>query len=289
MHTAQAETDEEIETEIDALDTATESDAPNGAEGDGNREEPAPEPAPIVSFDEDSPPQESSTEKAPEWVANLRRENREKDRKIRELEAREKARESTNKEAPTLGPKPTLDDPDVEFDEEKYAAKMERWIEQKRQRDTLEQQRKAEALNAEKSWREKLETYGKERASIKGEDFEESEFAVQKTLSQDQQSIIIHAVSNPARMVLALGKSPKKLAELASITDPVRFAVEIGKLESKMGTTASTRTPPPPERMVSGSTATRATSDAKLEKLREEAARTGNFTKVNDYKRSLKK
>jgi hypothetical protein len=279
MHTTQAETDEEIETEID------ESDVPNGAEGDGNGEEPTPEPAPIVSFDEDSPPQPSANDKDNETIREMRRTIREQGRKLRELE---KSSAPTS-EAPTLGPKPTLDDPDVEFDEEKYAAKMERWIEQRRQRDTLEQQRKAEALNAEKSWKEKLETYGKERASIKGEDFEESEFAVQKTLNQDQQSIIIHAVSNPARMVLALGKSPKKLAELASITDPVRFAVEIGKLESKMGATASTRTPPPPERMVSGSTATRATSDAKLEKLREEAARTGNFTKVNDYKRSLKK
>lgn len=289
MDATQAETSEEIKTDLDEAATAGAVEIPaeeDGSEGEGGD---APDTAPIVSFDEDSPPQDPSKERAPEWVANLRKENREKDRRIRELEAKQRALDPSTPGAPEIGPRPTLDDEDVSYDEEKFAEKMARWVEKKQQRDAWEARRKAEVENLGKEWKDRLGAYAKERETLKGDDFEESEFAVQKTLSEIQQSIIIKAVGNPARMVLALGKSPKKLAELAGIADPVRFAVEIGKLESKMGASASTKAPPPPERMISGTTATRATVDAKLEKLREEAARTGNFTKVNEYKRSLRK
>ena len=41
----------------------------------------------VVSIGEESPPHEEET-RAPEWVRELRKQNREKERRIRELEAR---------------------------------------------------------------------------------------------------------------------------------------------------------------------------------------------------------
>lgn len=282
IETQQAE-ENEIETPDLVVDAEIEGAAPTGegvTDPDGND----PEPAPIVSFDEDSPPQDESTEAAPAWAKELRRINREKDRELRELRA--KVAGSVKVEAPTLGPRPTLDDPDVEFDEGKFATKLENWIEQKRQVEGKQKQAQDEAQKQTDGWNNKIKAYATERETLKGEAFKEAEAAVVSTLSEIQQGIIIQATTSPAKMVYALGMSPKKLEELAAITDPVRFAVEIGKLEVKMGSIGK-RTPPNPETPITGTT--RATSDSVLERLRAEAERTGDNSKVIAYKRSLRK
>lgn len=282
IETQQAE-ESEIETTDLVVDAEIEGAAPTG-EGATDPGGSDPEPAPIVSFDEDSPPQDESTEAAPAWAKELRRINREKDRELRELRA--KVAGSVKVEAPTLGPRPTLDDPDVEFDEGKFATKLENWIEQKRQVEGKQKQAQDEAQKQTEGWNNKIKSYATERETLKGEAFEEAEAAVVSTLSEIQQGIIIQATTSPAKMVHALGMSPKKLAELAAITDPVRFAVEIGKLEVKMGSIGK-RTPPNPETPITGTT--RATSDSVLERLRAEAERTGDNSKVIAYKRSLRK
>lgn len=281
------ETQQAEESEIEApdliVDAEIEGAAPTG-EGITDPGGSDPEPAPIVSFDEDSPPPDESTEAAPAWAKELRRINREKDRELRELRA--KVAGSVKVETPTLGPRPTLDDPDVEFDEGKFATKLENWIEQKRQVEGKQKQAQDEAQKQTEGWNNKIKAYATERETLKGEAFEEAEAAVVSTLSEIQQGIIIQATTSPAKMVHALGMSPKKLAELAAITDPVRFAVEIGKLEVKMGSIGK-RTPPNPETPITGTT--RATSDSVLERLRAEAERTGDNSKVIAYKRSLRK
>ena len=282
IETQQAE-ESEIEAPDLVVDAEIEGAAPTG-EGATDPGGSDPEPAPIVSFDEDSPPQDESTEAAPAWAKELRRINREKDRELRELRA--KVAGSVKVEAPTLGPRPTLDDPDVEFDEGKFAAKLENWIEQKRQVEDKQKQAQDEAQKQTEGWNNKIKAYATERETLKGEAFDEAEAAVVSTLSEIQQGIIIQATTSPAKMVHALGMSPKKLAELAAITDPVRFAVEIGKLEVKMGLIGK-RTPPNPETPITGTT--RATSDSVLERLRAEAERTGDNSKVIAYKRSLRK
>jgi hypothetical protein len=84
-----------------------------------------------------------------------------------------------------------------------------------------------------------------------------------------------------------LGKNPKKAKELSELKDPVQFAFAMGKLETQLKITSRKTTPPPPEKKVVGN-ASASSSDDMLEKLRDEAARTGDFTKVVAYKRQLK-
>jgi len=59
-------------------------------------------------------------------------------------------------------------------------------------------------------------------------------------------------------------------------------------LETKLKVT-SRKTAPAPEKTIKGSGALSGSSDSQLERLREEAARTGDMSKVVAYKQKLKR
>jgi hypothetical protein len=86
-------------------------------------------------------------------------------------------------------------------------------------------------------------------------------------------------------VVYAIGKNPKIAKELMSIKRPVEFAVAVVNLEAQLKIT-NKRSMPEPERVVLGSARSSGVVDSALERLREEAARTGNMTKVIQYKRN---
>ena len=131
-----------------------------------------------------------------------------------------------------------------------------------------------------------MEGYTKARDTLKVRDFEDAEAVTGDALSNVQQGIIISGADNPALVVYALGKNPKRAKELAGITDPVQFAFAIAKLETQLKI-QSKKTPPPPEKSVRGGSApVSGAVDSTLERLRDEAARTGDMSKVIAYKRS---
>ena len=94
---------------------------------------------------------------------------------------------------------------------------------------------------------------------------------------------MLQGADNPALVIYALGKNPKKAKELAAITDPVKFAFAVAKLESQLKVT-NRKAPPPPEKTMRGTGPGSGAVDSTLERLREEAARTGDMTKVIRYK-----
>ena len=78
-------------------------------------------------------------------------------------------------------------------------------------------------------------------------------------------------------------------AEQATICERYATAFAVAKLEKDMKVTSKAKSPPPPERTVSGhGRVASGGTDTTLEKLREEAARTGDMTKVIEYKRKLR-
>jgi hypothetical protein len=117
-------------------------------------------------------------------------------------------------------------------------------------------------------------------------DFQDAEETVLETLNVTQQGIILQGAQNPAVVVYALGKNPKKAKELGEITDPVKFAFAVAKLETQL-TVTSRKQAPPPEKKINGN-GSLDSSNGQLERLREEAARTGDMTKVVAFKRQLK-
>ena len=285
MKTAELEKDnksEAIEIEADAEivsddETNTVTDDEGDGEDDGIEEV-------IVSIGEESPPQEEEA-RAPEWVRELRKANREKERKIRELEAKLNSTAAEPKKA-TLGPKPTLESCD--YDSDDYEQKLAAWYEQKREYDAAEAEVVAQQEAEAKAWQDKLDSYAKARASLKVHDYEDAEAVALETFNVTQQGIVLQGSDNPALIIYALGKNSTRAKELASITDPVKFAFAVAKLETQLKVT-NRKAAAAPERTIStGGGRISGSVDSTLERLREEALKTGDLSKVMAYKRGKK-
>ena len=233
----------------------------------------------VVSIGEEAPPPEEPVH-APEWVRELRKTNRELQRQNRELQTKLQTTHTENKPV-VLGPKPKLEDHD--YDADKYEEALANWFERKRQADDANAKQEAEVMNQQKAWQAKLDGYGKAKAELRVKDFEDAEEVAQQVFSITQQGVLLQGADNPALVVYALGKNPAKAKELAEIKDPVKFAFAVAKLEKDLKVT-NRRQAPAPERIVTGTGRSSGAVDSTLERLREDAARTGNMTKVIAYK-----
>lgn len=237
----------------------------------------------IVQLGDEEPEQQE--EAAPEWVKELRRANREKDKRIRELEA------LAQPDKPKLGPKPTLEECD--YDSAAFEQKLEQWYEEKRAADAAEAEQRTAQEQAEKAWQDKLTRFEEGKNKLGVRDYEDAEATVADMFDKPfpginapdvRINLIKQGSDDPATLIYALGRNPKKAAELAAINDPVEFAFALGKMSAAMKVTRKAATAP--EKKIAGTSGS-ASSDATLEKLREEAAKTGDFSKVVQYKRQL--
>ena len=234
----------------------------------------------IVSIGEEAPPPEEQTH-APEWVRELRKTNRELQRQNRELQGKLQSTAQTETKPVVLGKKPSLEDYD--YDADKFEEALATWFDRKRQADEAQAKQEAEVMNQQKAWQAKLDSYGKAKAELRVKDFEDAEAVAQELFNITQQGVVLQGADNPALVIYALGKNPKKAKELSDIKDPVKFAFAVAKLEKELKVT-NRKAAPPPERIVSGTGRVSGAVDSTLERLREEAARTGNLTKVIQYK-----
>ena len=234
----------------------------------------------VVSIGEEAPPPEEQTH-APEWVRELRKTNRELQRQNRELQSKLQTTAQTETKPVVLGPKPKLEDHD--YDADKFEEALAGWFERKRKADEMQAAQEAEVMNQQKAWKAKLDGYGRAKAELRVKYFEDAEAVAQELFNITQQGVMLQGADNPALVVYALGKNPKKAKELSDIKDPVKFAFAVAKLEKELKVT-NRRAAPAPERIVSGTGRSSGAVDSTLERLREEAARTGNMTKVIQYR-----
>jgi len=246
--------------------------------------EAAPEPEEVViTIGDEQPAQEE--EQAPEWVRDLRKKNREDQKRIRELEAKLQQVQSPQAAVPKLGAKPKLED--FDYDSSKYEAALDNWFGQKRQVEEFQSRVKHAEQQQMRQWQEKLEGYAAAKQSLKVRDYEDAESTVQEALNTVQQGVLLQGADNPAMVVYALGKNPSKAKELAAISDPVKFAFAVAKLEAQLKVQPR-KTPPPPESSVRSTTSISGAVDSHLERLRSEAERTGDMSKVIAYRRQLR-
>ncbi|UOF82830.1 scaffolding protein [Caudoviricetes sp.] len=271
--------DEQNQDEHNADENNSEGNGNQGDADDSNEDDDENEV--VVSIGEEAPPT-NDEEPAPKWVRELRKNYRELQREKRELEEKLKSTSQTETKPVALGKKPTLEDHD--YDSDAYEAALTNWFAQKRQVEEAEAKAKAEAENQQKTWQAKLENYGKAKAELKVKDFDDAEATVQESLSVTQQGIVLQGSENPALVIYALGKNPAKAKELSSITDPVKFAFAVAKLETQLKVT-NRKAAPPPEKTIQGNGRVSGSVDSTLERLRADAERTGDFTKVMQYKR----
>ena len=286
-----------IEDEIDAATDA--ADAVDAATDDAEHESGAVEAAAdgetavdedageiVVSIGDEKPAEEDDPARAPAWVRDLRKANREKDRRIRELEQRINATAPASAAQVVVGEKPTL--ASCNYDEDKYAADLEAW--HGRKAEAAEQEAKARRTDedARAAWQSRLNEYGAKAKALRVPDFEDAEGIVQDSLNIVQQGVILNGAENPALLVYALGKHPGKARELAAIQDPVKFAFAVAKLESQLKTTPR-KTAPAPEKAVRSSAPGAAAIGNQLERLQAEADKTGDRSKVIAYMRERNK
>lgn len=285
MKTAELENDDTLEAiEINTDADSAADDETNAVSVDNDADDDDGDEV-VISIGEESPPQEEE-QRAPEWVRELRKANREKERKIRELEAKLNSTAATETKPVALGPKPTLESCD--YDSEEYENKLAVWYEQKREADAAEAEAIAKRDAEAKAWQDKLDSYAKARASLKVRDYEDAEAFALDTFNVTQQGIVLQGSDNPALIIYALGKSQKRAKELASITDPVKFAFAVAKLETQLKVTNRKAAAAPERTITSGGGRISGSVDSTLERLREEALKTGDLSKVMAYKRGKK-
>ena len=261
---------------------------PEPEEDQVQEQEPEAEPEPeqeedvITIGDEEEEPED----KAPEWVRDLRKKHRHMKQRNRELEQKLAQYEQTQQQTADPGLKPTLEGCD--YDSDQYEQKLSNWYEAKRRHEETTAKLKEEQQRQLQAYQEKVDEYQERKKSLKVRDYDEAESIVEDTLSVPQQNIIIEGAENPALLVYALGKNPKRIKELAKIKNYVRFAFEVAKLEKQLK--VNRRKPrTEPEKTIKSTGTLSGTTDRTLDRLREEAAKTGDMSKVHAYRRKKRK
>lgn len=223
-------------------------------------------------------PRESLTFRKLREISNAAlKDKRRLERELEEIRAK------LPQEKPQLGAKPTLDQ--FDYDEARFSEAYDKWMEQKVAQDRADQ----EKLNAQRREQEELENFKKSykaRADALGvDDFQEAEAEVGGILNQTQSGLLMRGADDPAGLVYALSKSPERLIELSKISDPVKFTVAIAKLELNLATRKQSRPAPEPRVSSERSSSSGVASSSQLDRLREKAARTGDYSEVVAYKK----
>lgn len=216
----------------------------------------------------------------PESDNSVIRELRERNR---ELTARLKASEARSQpEQIEVGEKPTLESCD--YDEERYEAELDAFKDRKAKAERLEKDREAEQEKQATQWREVQAAYDADKAGLNIPDFESAEAEVAAVLPESHRALLLKS-GKGAALVAALSQSPKTLEDLSKL-DPADAAMMIGELRSKVQ--MKTRARPNVDRPVRGN-ASAASADKELERLEKEAERTGDRTKLINWKRDQKR
>lgn len=260
---------EEIVEEVEEVEENPATEEPEQEEPQEEEEEL------VVTFGDEEPEQQEEQDTS--LVKHLRKTAREQKKRIRELEKLAKPEE------PELRNKPTLEDHD--WDAESFEPDLVKWHEEKRELEKKQEKVKQQEEEANKAWQEKLLSYQEQKTTVKLPNFQDAEENVLDNLSETQQAIILKAAKKPVYLVAALGSNQAKLEQLAQITDPIDFALAAAEMERNMNVKPKRK--PKPEKTVVA-TASSSGTDSTLNKLRAEAAQTGDFTKVMEYRRKKK-
>lgn len=231
----------------------------------------------VVSFGEDEP-EAGPDNAAPEWVKELRRQNREQARRIKELEAATAPAAETE-----IGPEPTL--ADFDYDEVEFKQNWREWDRKQADAERKLADKRAAEQAAEEDFQRRVAAYNEAKTKLPVQDFDEAEAVLVEQFDATQQGLLVKIAKQPALFAYALGKNPTKAKTLAAIKDPVDFIAAAVRMETEM---KQAKKAPAPEKVLSGGVPGATAVDNRLEKLREEAARTGDFSKVRAYKASLR-
>jgi len=277
---------------LGASEELPDDDLDTDAEPDDAEDDPADDGEVEVTFGEkpDDETQEDGEddEDASSVIRNMRKREREKDRKLRqaerELEQLRKAQQPQTA-VPELPPKPTLES--CGWDESEFEQKLIDWQKQASQVEQAKAKAQEQQQALVREAEAKRTAYQEGAKKLKVKDFADAEEEVVSIFDQARQSILLEASDNPALLVYALGKNPAQLERLSKITSLAKFAAELGKLEKDLKVSKPTKPAPADTNLRSNAPASG--SSKKLAQLEADAERTGDRTKLIAYKKSLRK
>lgn len=279
---------EEVEAEAEAQEEVAEEAAESAAEAEAEPEE-----VELSIGEPESPAGDDEVEDETPAIRQMRKALKDRERKERELK-RELERLKADKEqsapaaVPELGPRPRIDDPDIDYDQDKLDAALDAWDQKREQRNALLRQKEQAEEEAKKQHQQILDRYeaAKRQLPVNRERFAEAEKEVIESFSPVQQTVLLRS-KVPEKLVYVLGRNPRMLDELAQMNDPVELAFELGRLEKDLKVTPRKKPAPPPEEKPNGGSPSLSV-EQQLDRLRDEAARTGNADKLMAFKRKLK-
>jgi hypothetical protein len=274
----------EAESDAEAPDTGEEQESDEAADAPDTEGPPGDDDELVITLGEEQP--EPEPEETPvirqmrQALKEAKRREREKDAILQQLQARPAAPEPQDP-----GPIPKI--ADFDFDDDKHAAAVSDWTAKKAAAELVKAQRQQQQQQQQEAWNKRVQAYEQAKTALKVPRFDDAEEAVKDNLSIAQQSLILKA-KEPEKLIYVLGNNPKRLKALAAITDPVDFVYAVGELRQEMRVIPKKK-PPVPERVPTrGGAGGYTTADNSLEKLRAEAEKTGDYSRVLAYKRDMK-
>lgn len=193
---------------------------------------------------------------APQWVKDLRKNNREKDKELRELrrqleEIQSKPAEVQQPQSDALPPKPTLESCD--YDEAAFEQAVTDWHEKKSRAEQQKQQHERQQQEYQQRFQQRVEAHKQRAAKLPVKDYQEMESIVLSELKPIQQAIIIHAADEGSELIAyALGKNPQLRQRVAAETDPIRAAFLLGQISKQVSLAPKPKKATKPEPEVRG-------------------------------------
>lgn len=158
------------------------------------------------------------------------------------------------------------------FNQDLYEQKLLEYGDELRARKDKQAVADAEAKKTRDAYDAKKAKYFDDRVKLGVDDDLQS--VVTSKLTEAQQSVIIDACADPAKVIAALAKSPKALAEIADIKEIHKFSYRLAQIEGKI--TVTQKAPPPPETKLKGGPGASAALQS-LEKMHAKARETGDY------------
>lgn len=223
---------------------------------------------------------------------DLRRQTQDQAARIRQLEEQVAATKPAEQTI-VVGPEPTIEGCD--FDGERFATEFKAWIGKKAQADDQQRRHQQAREEQERQWNTRIDavTAAAKDLGSRVKNHDEALQTFETAFSPVQQGLILGApddAKTSAMLRYALGSNPAKARELAAIKDPVKFTWAAANLVATMKVSKTSKnTPPAPERRPASNVTGAAAVVASLDRLRAEADKTGDRSKVAAHIRAKNK
>ncbi|ONK52137.1 phage capsid protein [Escherichia coli] len=195
---------------------------------------------------------------APQWVKDLRKNNREKDKELRELrrqleeiQSKPVEQQQPMQQVDAIPPKPTLESCD--YDEVAFEQAVTDWHEKKSRAEQSKQQQLRQQQEYQQRFQQRVEAHQKRASTLPVKDYQQMEEIVRAEVPDLHKEILIHCADEGSELIAyGLGKSQQLRQRVAAETDPLRAAFLLGQISKQVSLAPKVKKAIKPEPEVRG-------------------------------------